>query len=210
MKKYDLYLFDFDGTLIDSMPALEYVFSYSYNKVGIKFNKDDTVLYSRIPLIDGYERLNGDPSKWQEFVDIIEDSLDHEESINANSVYPETYKFITHLREQHLNAAVVTSNKDSHVKDVLHKMNIPLDTFKLYLGSGQCRLVKPNPAPILMAIDLLNYKGDYKNIVYVGDAINDTLAANNAGVDAVLIDRIDAFPDSDKYIRVHSLMDLFK
>ena len=43
MKKYDLYLFDFDGTLIDSMAALEYVFSYSYNQVGIKFDKDDTL-----------------------------------------------------------------------------------------------------------------------------------------------------------------------
>ena len=210
MKKYDLYLFDFDGTLIDSMAALEYVFSYSYNQVGIKFDKDDTVEFSRIPLIDGYEKLHGDPSRWLEFVDIIHDSLDHEESINSNHPYPETYKLMSYLKNNHIQAGIVTSNKDSHVKDVFKKMNIPLDTFALYLGSGQCKLIKPNPAPILMAIDLLNYKGDYKNIVYVGDGMNDTLAANNAGVDAVLIDRIDAFPDSDKYIRIHSLMELFE
>ena len=209
MKKYDLYLFDFDGTLINSYPALEYVFSYSYQKIGIPFDKKDTIEYSRIPLIDGYNRLNGDPEKWEEFVKIIEDSLDHEESLRANSVYPETYEFIRYLREHHIKAGIVTSNVDNHVKAVLKKMNIPLDSFVIYLGSTQCRAVKPNPKPLLMALEELNYKGPLNKVVYVGDGINDTLAANNAGMDAVLIDRIDAFSDSDKYERIHSLMELF-
>ena len=210
MKKYDLYLFDFDGTLINSMPALEYVFAYSYAKIGVKFDKKDTVEFSRIPLIDGFEKLRCPPDKWAGFVDIIEDALDHKEALEANSVYPETYKCIARIRDHHLRAGIVTSNVDTHVEDVLKIMNIPINTFEIYLGSTQCRLVKPNPRPILMALELLNYKGDLKNVAYIGDGINDTLAANNAGVDAILIDRVDAFPDSDKYQRIHSLIELFE
>lgn len=210
MKKYDLYLFDFDGTLLDTMKALEYVFSVSYEHVGVKFDPKDTKLYACIPLLEGYQRLNGDPDKWDDFCDYIEKSLDFPESLKHNAFYSETMEVINYMRDNKIKAGIVTSNKDKHVKEVLETMHIPLDTFSVLISSKQSRNHKPHPEPILMALDELKYKGLLANVVYVGDGLNDTICANNAGVDAILVDRNDEFPDSNKYIKIHNLKELFE
>ena len=210
MKKYDLYLFDFDGTLLDTMPALEIVFRLSYEHIGTKFDSKDTVEFSRIPLDEGFHKLHADPNKWEDFCKYIELSLDFPEALKHNYPYPESMEFFKFLKENHVLAGIVTSNKDKHVKEVLEVMNIPVDTFAVIMGSKQYDNFKPHPEPILKALDELGYKGPLDKVVYVGDGINDTLCANNAGVDAVLIDRIDAFPESNKYIRIKNLMELFE
>lgn len=210
MKKYDLYLFDFDGTLLDTMPALTYVFSVSYEHIGVHFNPEDTMEFSRIPLDEGFRKINGNPDKWKDFCDYIEASLDFPEALERNYPYPESMEFFRYLKEHNIKAGIVTSNKAKHVKEVLHKMNIPADTFSVIMGSKQYKNFKPHPEPILKALEEIKHKGELKNIVYVGDGINDTLCANNAGVDAVLVDRIDAFKESDKYIKIKSLMELFE
>lgn len=210
MKKYDLYLFDFDGTLLDTMSALEYVFMFSYNKVGIDFKQEYVKEHSRIPLSVGYELLKGDPNKYQDFLDGIEESLDSEEALHRNYPYEDSYEFFNYLKRHHVYAGIVTSNKIPHVTAVLEKLNIPLDIFDIYIGNRECEYYKPHPDPILKALEKANYQGDLSRVVYVGDGLNDTISANEAGVDAVLIDRVDAFPDSDKYIRIKSLMELFE
>ena len=210
MKKYDLYLFDFDGTLLNTMPALEYVFSVSYEHIGVHFNKEDTVEFSRIPLDEGFNKLGAKKEKWDDFCKSIEASLDFPTSLERNYPYEESMAFFKYLKDHHIKAGIVTSNKEKHVKEVLHTMNIPLDTFVIYMGSKQYNNFKPHPEPILKTLEVLGYQGSLDKVVYVGDGINDTLCANNAGVDAVLIDRIDAFKDSDKYIRIKNLLELFK
>ena len=69
---------------------------------------------------------------------------------------------------------------------------------------------KPSPKPLMYALDKTGYLNNRDKVVYVGDALNDTLSANAAKVDAVLIDRVDAFEESDKYIKIKNLFDLFK
>ncbi len=210
MKRYKLYLFDFDGTLLNTMSALEYVFTVGYEHVGLKFDPKDTVEFARIPLSEGYARMNGDPTKWQEFVDYIHAALDFPKAITSNEPYEESLEFMRYLKNNNIHAGIVTSNKTTHVKDVLNVFNIPLDTFDIYMGNQEYKRFKPHPEPILMAIEAS--KKDYKlsDVVYVGDGMNDTLCANNAGVDAVLIDRTGEFPDSDTYKRISNLNELFK
>ena len=210
MKRYKLYLFDFDGTLLNTMSALEYVFTVGYAHVGIKFDQKYTVEFARIPLSEGYKKMNGNPEKWQEFVDYIHKALDFPKAITSNEPYEESLEFMRYLKDNNIHAGIVTSNKTTHVKDVLNVFEIPLDTFDIYMGNQEYTRFKPHPEPILMAIKAS--KKDYKlsDVVYVGDGMNDALCAINAGVDAVLIDRTNEFPDSDKYIRIRNLKELFE
>lgn len=209
MKKYDLYLFDFDGTLLDTRPALEYVFKTSYEHFGLPFDPKDTLEFARIPLQEGYYRLGGKPEVFKEFCDFIHDALDDHEALMNNSPFPDTIEFFKKIKSHNARFGIVTSNKVSHVKEVLDIMSLPYDMFDIWIGNQECHNFKPLPDPILEALKRGEYKGELSKVVYVGDAINDTLSANNAGVDAVLIDRIDAFKDSDKYTRIHSLLELF-
>lgn len=210
MKKYALYLFDFDGTILDTMAALEFVFSVSYEHVGTKFDPKDTVEFSRIPLDVGYKRLNANPEKWWDFAKYIEKSLDFKEALERNHPYPETYEFIDYLRKNKIRAGIVTSNKIKHVKEVLEVMHIPEDTFEVYVGNKEYKFFKPHADPVLQALKRAKYDGPLEKVVYVGDGYNDALCANNAGVDAIIVDRINAFEKSDKYTIITNLMELFK
>lgn len=210
MKKYDLYLFDFDGTLLDTMPALEYVFQTSYRNIGIDFDIKDTPHFSRIPLEDGYKIMKANPKRYKEFCGYIADTLDSDVSLHSNHFYPESKEFFDYLRKHHIKAGIVTSNREKHVKDVLNIMKVPLETFCVYIGRQQYFNPKPHPEPILTTLKHLGYSGPLDKVLYVGDGLNDTISANEAGVDAALIDRYEEFGDSDKYIRIKNLMDLFK
>lgn len=210
MKRYKLYLFDFDGTLLNTMSALEYVFSVSYEHIGMKFNPKDTVEFARIPLSESYKKMNGDPVKWQEFIDYIHAALDFPKSLEANEPYEESLEFLKYLNDNKIHAGIVTSNKSTHVKDVLNVFNIPLDTFDVYIGNQEYKHFKPHPEPILVAIGATKKNYKLEDVVYVGDGMNDALCAINAGVDAVLIDRSEEFPDSNDYIRIRNLNELFK
>ena len=88
--------------------------------------------------------------------------------------------------------------------------NIPHDVFDIYVGNQESDEFKPSPKPILEALKALKYTGKKEKVVYIGDAINDTISANNAGVEAILVDRANAFKDSPNYFRVSSLLDLVR
>ena len=210
MKRYKLYLFDFDGTLLNTKPALSYVFKVSYAHVGLEFDVKDTMEFARIPLIVGYERMNGKPEDFPEFCRFIEQSLDFPDALHSNSPFEETLEFLRYLKEQGIHAGIVTSNTKKHVHDVLNILNIPTDIFELYIGNKECEKHKPDPDPINKALQHSKIHYDREDVVYVGDGINDTLSANAAGVDAVLIDRDNEFPESDKYIKIHNLLELFQ
>ena len=210
MKKYDLYLFDFDGTLLDTMSALEYIFSVAYEHVGMKFDPSLTVEYSRIPIDVGYYRLGGKEENFKAFADRLHEAIDFPESMRRTKPYHDSLEFMEYVRKNGITTGIVTSNKASHVIDVLNMMDIPLDTFKAYIGNQDYKKFKPHPDPIFEALNKIKYTGDVSKVVYVGDGMNDALCANAAGVDAILLDRFDEYQDSDRYTRIHGLMDLFK
>ena len=209
MKKYKLYLFDFDGTLLDTMPALSYVFKYAYEKVGIKFDEKETMEFARIPLIVGYRRLNGPEERYLEFYDYIDKSLDHPEALHLNSPFAESMEFFKYLKEHQIHAGIVTSNNKTHVIDVLNVMGIPIDTFELYIGNKECERFKPDPDPINKAMVAVGDKFTKQDVVYVGDGLNDALCAEAAGIDAVIVDRENAFANNNEFTIIKNLFELF-
>ena len=128
----------------------------------------------------------------------------------SNHPYEETYDFLEYVKLNHIRTGIVTSNRTHHVKDVLKVMDIPEDSFDIYVGNKEYERFKPHPDPILKALEIGKYEGDLSDVVYIGDAMNDALSAIAAGVDAIIIDRFDEYPDSDKYMKIHNLMELFK
>ena len=210
MKKYKIYLFDFDGTLLNTLPALQHVFELSYAHIGFKYDPAWTLEFSRVPLHVSYAKIGAPKEKWDEFIAYIDYSLDLPKSLLSNSPYPESLEFFQYLKDRDIFAGIVTSNNIKHVKEVFEILEIDSDIFKLFIGNKECQQFKPHPDPILKALEKLQYTGDRHDVVYVGDGINDTISANAAGVDAVLIDRDDSLPSSDKYIKIKSLMELFE
>ena len=209
MKRYKLYLFDFDGTLFDTFPALEYTFERSYEEIGIQINKEDCKQYSREPLPDSYQRLGADMDHFWDFVAIINRYLNSKESVELTRLYDDTLEFHKYVKDNNIAIGIVTSNNIPHIKEIYENKGIDYSHFVVFVGNQEAQTPKPDPLPILTALQLVKYDGDLKDVVYVGDSPNDSLAAERAGIDNYLLDRYHEFSDQP-YKIIYSLMDLFK
>ena len=152
MKKYKIYLFDFDGTLLNTLPALQHVFEVSYAHIGFEFDPAWTLEFSRVPLHVSYAKIGAPKDKWDEFIAYIDYSLDLPKSLISNTPYPESLEFFQYLKDNNIFAGIVTSNNIKHVKEVFDILEIDSGIFKLFIGNKECQQFKPHPDPILKAI----------------------------------------------------------
>lgn len=210
MKKYDLYLFDFDGTLVDSHDSLIDVFVLSFRKIGIEIDPNNVLRYMRIPLEETYAEVNAPWEKADEFEKAIRFYLNDLDVLKKTKIYSETYFTLKNLHDSGKKFGIVTSNNEKHVIDVLNLFNIPPEWFSIFVDSDKVRETKPSPKPILYALEELNYLDKKEKAVYIGDGMNDMVSANRSGIDGILVDRLDGYSDSEGYFRVKDLLQLFK
>ena len=210
MQKFQLYLFDFDGTLFDTLETSKYVFRKAYEFLGIKLNEEEVLQFTREPIPISYKRMNAPLEKYDAFMAQIEKYLNTtQESIDLTDIYDDTYDTIIDLRMDEADLGIVTSNNVPHVRDILRKFDMQKDFFTVLVGNREAPNPKPNPEPILKALEMINYKGDKKDVCYVGDSLNDCLSAVNAGVVPILLDRDDEYKDAP-YQTIKSLKELLK
>lgn len=207
MQPFQLYLFDFDGTLFDTLPSSKYVFRMAYQNIGIKCNEEDVLGFTREPIPDSYKRIGAPLELFDAFMMDIEKYVNSQESVNLTDIYEDTYDTIIDLRMMEADLGIVTSNNIPHVRDVLRKFAMQNDFFSVLVGNQEAPNPKPSPEPILKALEMIRYQGDKKDVCYVGDSINDCLAAVNAGVIPILLDRNDEYLDAP-YLRIKSLREL--
>ena len=208
MQQFQLYLFDFDGTLFDTLETSKYVFRKAYEFLGIKLNEEEVLQFTREPIPVSYERMNAPKEKYDAFMEQIEKYLNTtQESIDLTDIYDDTYDTIIDLRTDEADLGIVTSNNVPHVRDILRKFDMQKDFFAVLVGNREAPNPKPSPEPILKALEMINYKGDKKDVCYVGDSLNDCLSAVNAGVVPILLDRDDEYKDAP-YQTIKSLKEL--
>ena len=207
MQKFQLYLFDFDGTLFDTLPSSKYVFKKAYEGLGMTLDEEEVLGFTREPIPDSYQRKGAPKEKFDAFMADIEKYVNSQESVNLTGIYDDTYDTIIDLRMLEADLGIVTSNNVPHVRDVLRKFDMQKDFFTVLVGNREAPNPKPSPEPILKALEMINYRGDKKDVCYVGDSLNDCIAAVNAGIVPILLDRSDEYANSS-YQRIKSLKEL--
>lgn len=210
MKKFKVYLFDFDGTLVNSQYSLEHVFIKAYASIGVKIDKSIVLRLMRIPLAVGYEELNAprDEESVKKFSRTILSCLDEEETIQRTKIFADTISTLTALKKSDVRLGIVTSNNTKHVNDVLSFLNIDRSLFSVIIGNNSVAYEKPHPEPILKALELLKYEGDLKEAAYIGDALMDVETASRSGVTPILLDRNNEYTPNDSPIIIHKLGEL--
>ena len=89
MKKYKVYLFDFDGTLFDTLGSSVYVFKEAFLRIGVVLDEENILGYTRVPIPDTYRSLV--PSFKEEdindFLDLITEIVNSKESNNRIEIF---------------------------------------------------------------------------------------------------------------------------
>lgn len=203
LNEFDVFLFDFDGTLFDTLESSIYVFEEAYKHIGIKVNHDEVLGYTREPIPNSYKRLVGSMDGYPSFIKDIDDLVHSQKVVDMTEIYSETAEILKFLKANKKTVGIVTSNSKKHVIDVLNKFGLT-SYFDVIVGNKEAPNPKPSPEPILKALELLG-RHNKEKVVYIGDALNDAIAATNAGVTPILLDRLDEFSEYKQYRIINNL-----
>jgi len=179
--KNKLYLFDLDGTLIDTSnlimnSIIKTIKHYSKFKIN---NADLRDYYKKSPYeiikkFTGYLNMS-DKMKiyWKNYDNSIKIDV---------KIYPDVIKMLNALRQKNYGIGIVTSLPRTKA-NMLIKTYLKI-RFDVIITYNDTKKHKPNPEPINFAIEKYKERFHFNIVstIYIGDAKNDILAGRNASI----------------------------
>ena len=193
MQDYDVYIFDFDGTLVDSEYSLFYVFQAGFAEIGRTCTREQSAHYMHQSLLETVEEAKIPEADQRPFLDKIISALNDPHANELIVAFPETKEVILELKKRGKKVAVASNNVVPHIQDVLHLLDMD-GVFESYAGSDRVKRTKPNPDLIHLVCEDLRVPCD-ERVVYVGDSLQDAQTGLAAGAGAVLVDRTNRLPE---------------
>jgi len=176
-REVDLFLFDLDGTLADSKKDLTAAINHTLQNLGMDpLSEDDIVklVGSGISKMLKNAAGDSDEDKFNTFRTYIEYLDSH---LLDNTVpFPGVMDTLANLQKK---KAVVTNKLNYMAEKVLLGLEL-MPHFDMIIGSDSTPKMKPEPEPILLALEI--FGADPARTVMVGDTVDDIASARAAGV----------------------------
>ena len=177
--RFRTFLFDLDGTLIDSIPLIMASFRHTM-RTHLGAVPDDTVWRAGFgtPLRPQLRKFARDDDHASRMVDTYRAYTDahHDRLLEP---YAGMDRALGALRGAGAQLAVVTSKTHALARRGLARCGLN-EYFGLLIGADDVSQHKPHPAPVLAALDKLS--ADPADTVFIGDSPHDIEAGRAAGV----------------------------
>ena len=186
--KYDTYIFDLDGTLLDTLADLAASVNYALRTHGMPEHSIDDI---RRFVGNGVRKLmeraipNGEanPDFEATFATFREHYMQH--SLDTTRPYPGIPEALAELKAKGCRLAVV-SNKMMAATVELCRHFFP-DTIEVAIGEHEAEGIRKKPAPDTVFAALRELGVEKNGAVYVGDSDVDVQTAANSGLPCVSV-----------------------
>lgn len=188
MKEYDAYLFDADGTLIDTRELIYRSYVHMSQAMGIEEPTRERIEGTTgLPFNDQLREVLGHLERGDEFYERAagvyrEHLMDNYQP--TLSIFPGELEVLAELARRGKKMCIVTSRRLPSLVEFLRFLDME-KYFSLLVTPESTKRHKPNPDPALFAMKELGVAPD--RAVFVGDAVFDIMCGAAAGVDTVLV-----------------------
>lgn len=197
---YDLILFDFDFTLVDSSKGIVISIQYALEKLNYNIPTEEEIRHTiGLPLKDAFFSLANSKSekKYNLFKHYFMESSQNIMCENT-SLFNDTIDVLKKLKDDKRDIAIVSAKDKKTIKKIAEQYNFS-QFIDIIIGEHEVVNQKPNPEQVQMVLDILNIP--FNNALYIGDSLIDAYTAKNASVDflaittgTTLMEQFDAVP----------------
>ena len=207
--------FDLDGTLVDSAPDLTISLNKMLSEMQLALADEELVRgwigNGAIKLIQRaltHARLTQPTNQQLAQAKKLFFAAYADNIANRTFCYPHCQSVLAYLKKVDIRMACVTNKPRDFTLPLLHKLELA-DYFNVFICGDDLPSKKPDPAPVLAAIQQLG--GSPERGYMVGDSVTDMISAREAGVGAIYAtygynrgDSVDQFEP----IRIDGLIEL--
>jgi phosphoglycolate phosphatase len=174
-------LYDWDNTLVDGWTGITAALNAVFDAFAMpRWGVADTRTRVRVSLRDSFPVMFG--AEWERARDIFYAAL---EAAHLHHVTPMPGATEALLAGRTWPQGVVSNKAGRFLRAEVSHLGWA-EHFAAVVGAGDAAADKPDPAPILLALDRMG-RGADRSVWYLGDTALDMAAAHAAGVSAVLI-----------------------
>ncbi|HUI94063.1 MAG TPA: HAD-IA family hydrolase [Chitinivibrionales bacterium] len=187
MKNYSHYLFDADGTLIDTTELIYQCFLYTCKKFGDRqVSRAEVIRNIGLTLRSQMEVYFG-PLDNERFSMLAGEHMNYQLSIYPKylKLFPTVREGLACLRERGRHCGIVTSRRRQTLELYLKKTGI-FEFFEIFVTPENTEKHKPEPDPVLEALSLFKIN-DKSTVLMVGDSEFDVQCGVQAGVDTAFV-----------------------
>ena len=203
-----LFIFDLDGTLVDTAPDFKNSINYMLNELN-----ESEVSLEEIRNWVGYgarelirrtvvdKNIPHDEQRIEEMLKIF--LLHYTHNIDDDSVlFNNVRNVLEFLKDNGIKLAVCTNKMERLSNILLEKLNV-LHMFDYLVGGDSLSKSKPDPFPLLNICEKLNT--ETSDSIMIGDSVTDLNAGKGAGMPVVLVsygytDNKDIYNEADLVI----------
>ncbi len=186
MKKYNSFLFDADGTILDTTDLIVHCFRTTINHFKKPAISDDEIKkYIGLPFLSQCEKYFGNISE-EEAILIRNFHRNYQLSVFEKYIklLPGTFSLFKFLKSKGCNIVIVTSRARSTLDIYLKHFELT-SLIDFTVTPDDIQKPKPDPQSCFHALDMLKEKAS--NALFIGDAVFDELCAYRAKIDFALV-----------------------
>lgn len=186
MREYDAYIFDLDGTLLDTLSDLVFLTNKVLGEAGFPLRSSEEIhsfVGNGLRALMARAVPEGTPD---EAIDqLLGDWKNHypEYGVKFTQPYPHIAELLADLQKRKKKLAVLSNKFDGGTRDIIDRF-FP-GVFAVVHGEGPGIPRKPDPTGLEKTLSELEVAAE--NAVYVGDSPNDIVTAHAAGTDGIAV-----------------------